>query len=444
VEETAPEMPPHTPWGASDEEWNDWRWHVRHRITLPGQLSRVLRLVEGEKKGIKECLKFLRMAITPYYASLMDPSDPSCAVRRQAVPTAQELQILPWEHPDSLAEEVDSPVLGLTHRYPDRVLLLVTDQCFTYCRHCTRRRLVGVTDRPASRERIEKAVRYIARTPAIRDVLVSGGDPLTLSDDRLELILKALRSIPHVEIIRIGTRAPAVLPQRVTESLCRMLTKYHPIWINLHFNHPKEITPEAKKACALLADAGIPLGNQSVLLRGVNDCPSIQKDLVHRLLAARVRPYYLYQCDLSPGLGHFRTSIRKGIEIIENLRGHTSGIGVATFVVDLPGGGGKVPVGPNYVISMSEDKVVFRNFEGVMTAYTETPGSSFHCPPGCTICGDKAEAAGVATLLGERLTLEPSGLERARRRRHWGKGEGEKAESFPLLERRYWTAPLKR
>lgn len=370
----------------TEEEWNDWQWQVAHRITTVEDLGRAIPLTAREKDDISRCLQTFRMAITPYYASLIDPEDPYCPIRRQAVPSARELHRSPADMVDPLHEDVDSPVPGLTHRYPDRVLLIATDQCSMYCRHCTRRRLVGVTDQPASRKQLEEGLAYIRAHPEVRDVVVSGGDALLVSDDRLEEILATLRGIPHVEIIRLGTRAPVVLPQRVTPALCRMIARYHPVWVNTHFNHPAELTPAARQACALLADAGIPLGNQSVLLRDVNDCPEVMKRLVRGLLMFRVRPYYLYQCDLSVGLEHFRVPVRKGIEIVEMLRGHTSGLAVPTYVVDAPGGGGKIPVGPQYLVSQSSNGVVLRNYQGRMFAYAE-PVDERGAGEVCRLCG---------------------------------------------------------
>ena len=277
------------------EEWNDWRWQMRNRIQDAETLSKVISLTSQESEGVSEALLSLRMAITPYFATLIDPDQPTCPIRKQAVPTHRELIRSPEDMADPLHEDADSPVLGLTHRYPDRVLMLITDQCAMYCRHCTRRRFAGHHDQPASKEQIDNCIEYIAKTPIVRDVLLSGGDPFVQSDERLEYIIRKLREIPHVEIIRIGTRTPVVMPMRITQDLCNMLKKYHPVWINVHFNHPQEITPEAQEACARLADAGIPLGNQSVLLKGINDCPHIMKKLVHELVRMRVRPYYIYQ-----------------------------------------------------------------------------------------------------------------------------------------------------
>lgn len=398
-----------------DEQWNDWHWQLSHRMTTVEELKGVIPLTQTEEAGIDHCLETMRMAVTPYYASIMDPNDPQCPIRKQAIPTSQELHVGEYDLRDPLHEDTDSPVPGLTHRYPDRVLLMVTDQCSMYCRHCTRRRMAGQTDQALPLERFEKALDYIRATPQIRDVVISGGDPLTLSDDRLEHIISNLRAIPHVEIIRIGTRTPVVLPMRITESLVQMLRKYHPIWINTHFNHPKELTSESQAALARLADGGIPLGNQSVLLKGINDCPNIMKKLVHGLVKNRVRPYYIYQCDLSTGIEHFRTSVSKGIEIIESLRGHTSGFAVPTYVVDAPGGGGKIPVSPQYLISMGPNKVVLRNYEGVITVYDEPNRLQENCQ--CEYCRAQTDSVGVMKLLNhQEHSLEPDNL--ARRHRH--------------------------
>jgi len=356
-----------------EEEWNDWHWQVKNRITDVETLQKVIDINDEEKKEIESSLNTLRMAITPYYASLMDYSDRDCPIRKQAVPTAKELNMGNADMEDPLHEDVDSPVPGLTHRYPDRVLLLITDQCSMYCRHCTRRRFAGVTDKSMPMNQIDKAVKYIKNNEKIRDVLLSGGDALLVSDDKLEKIIKKLRAIEHVEIIRIGTRTPVVMPQRITDGLVEMLKKYHPIYLNLQFNHPKEITETVQKAIEKLNYAGIPVGNQSVLLKGINDQPSIMKKLVQQLLYIRIKPYYLYQCDLSKGIEHFRTSVSKGIEIIESLRQHTTGMAVPTYVIDAPGGGGKIPVSPQYMVSQAENKVILRNYEGNIYAYTE-PG----------------------------------------------------------------------
>ena len=404
----------------SDEEWNDWHWQVKNRIETLEDLKKYVELTPEEEEGVKACLGTLRMAITPYYLSLIQPGDPRDPVRLQAIPTAKELHQADSDLLDPLHEDEDSPAPGLTHRYPDRCLLLITDQCSMYCRHCTRRRFAGQHDAGMPVDQVDQAIEYIRNTPVIRDVLLSGGDALLCSDERLEYIIAKLREIPHVEIVRIGSRTPVVLPQRITPELCNMLKKYHPIWLNTHFNHPNEITPEAAKACAMLADAGIPLGNQSVLLAGINDCVHVMKKLVNELVKIRVRPYYIYQCDLSMGLEHFRTPVSKGIEIIEALRGHTSGFCVPTFVVDAPGGGGKTPVMPQYVISQTPHKVILRNYEGVITTYTEPEHYEETCQ--CEYCKAeregkrKVELMGVAGLeRGQALSMEPANLERHKR-----------------------------
>jgi lysine 2,3-aminomutase len=351
------------------EEWNDWKWQVKNRIVSAEQLSKVIDISGKEQQEINACLKKFRMAITPYYSTLIDPDDINCPVRIQSIPSAKELIIQENDMSDPLGEERDSPVENIVHRYPDRVLFLLTHKCSMYCRHCTRRRMVGEEDFSISEETLDKAIEYIRNNKAIRDVLLSGGDPLIMTDIWLEHIIQRLREIPHVEIIRIGTRTPVVLPMRITDSLVDMLKKYHPIWINTHFNHPKEVTDIAVKACAKIVDAGIPLGNQSVLLKGVNDNAEILKELFIKLVKARVRPYYLYQCDIAQGIGHFRTEVETGIEIMQNIRGYISGYAVPTFVIDAPNGGGKIPIGPEYVISMENDKVTLRNYKGDIYYY---------------------------------------------------------------------------
>ncbi|MFI3297738.1 MAG: lysine 2,3-aminomutase, partial [bacterium] len=350
-----------------------------------------------------------------YYLALIDPNNPHCPIRKQSIPTGYEVIQTEADMLDPLHEDEDSPTPGLTHRYPDRVLFLITDMCSMYCRHCTRRRFAGQKDCDTTTDRIDKAIEYIAATPAVRDVVLSGGDALLVSDSRLESIIARLRAIPHVEIIRIGSRAPVVIPQRITDDLCEMLKKYHPIWLNTHFNHPDEVTPESIEACRKLADAGVPLGNQAVLLRDVNDSTLVMKHLMHKLVKMRVRPYYIYQCDLSMGLGHFRTPVSKGIEIIEALRGHTSGYAVPTFVVDAPGGGGKIPVMPNYVISQAPGKIVLRNYEGVITTYSE-PTNYTQSPEVYERYINELTEDGIETLLnGEKICIEPNQLKRKNR-----------------------------
>ena len=407
----------------TDEQWDDWKWQVKNRIETLEDLKKYISLTAEEEEGVKKTLSTLRMAITPYYLSLINPDDPNDPVRKQCIPTGLETHQASADLLDPLHEDEDSPTPGLTHRYPDRVLFLITDMCSMYCRHCTRRRFAGQTDNECGADRIEKALEYIEKTECVRDVLLSGGDALMVADKKLEYIISRLRAIPHVEIIRLGTRTPVVCPQRITPELCEMLKKYHPVWLNTHFNHPNEITPESSRACEMLANAGVPLGNQSVLLRGINDCVHVMKRLVQGLVKIRVRPYYIYQCDLSMGLEHFRTPVSKGIEIIEGLRGHTSGYCVPTFVVDAPGGGGKTPVMPQYVISQAPGKVVLRNFEGVITTYTEP--TEYHSECNCPDCqaarkkeqvaDDKAVDGVISLLEGERMNIEPKALKRHER-----------------------------
>jgi len=353
------------------EQWRDWKWQMQNRIKSVDQLMDIVELTHEEIEGINASLKKFRMAITPYYAMLMDPHNPECPVRKQAIPSPLELIPSLTDMIDPLAEDRDSPVPRITHRYPDRVLFLITDVCGSYCRHCTRRRYAGKTDKVATDREMDVAMDYISNTPAVRDVLLSGGDPLTISDERLEEVLIKLRKIDHVEIIRIGSRLPCTLPYRITDELCNMLRKYHPIYLNTHFNHPKEFTDDSIYALSKLVDSGIPVGNQTVLLRGVNDNISIMKNLCLDLMQARVRPYYIYQCDLSEGIEHFRTKVDKGIEIMEALRGHISGLAIPTYVIDAPGGGGKISISPQYLISEGDGKVVLRNYQGTISIYRE-------------------------------------------------------------------------
>ena len=408
------------------KQWMDWKWQVKNRITDVDTLAKVINLTDEEKEEIRNSMKYLRMAITPYYASLMDPDDPEDPVRKQAVPTSHELHITKDDMEDTVGETTDAPHEGLTHRYPDRVLFLLTDQCSMYCRHCCRRRIVGTTDHARSWEEIQEGIEYIRKTPQVRDVLLSGGDGLLVSDALLEKVIRELRKIKHVQIVRIGSRTPVVMPQRITPALVRMLRKYHPIWLNTHFNHPNEITPDSRRAVEMLVDAGIPVGNQSVLLKGVNDCPTIMKKLVQDLVYIRCRPYYIYQCDIAKGLEHFRTATAKGIEIIESLRGHTSGFAVPEFVIDAPTGGGKIPVGPQYLISMSDKRVILRNYEGGIFQFPEVEGDRVsRCPPGCKLCEthehleSKEGVAGV--LSGRKLCLIPEGTLREERREAYAK-----------------------
>ena len=355
-----------------DKTWNDWQWQVRNRIRNPQQLDTMIRLSDTERAALLRPEGKLPVAVTPYYMSLVAPDDDTQPLRRTVIPCAGELVRMPGESDDPLGEEHQSPVPGLVHRYPDRVLLLLSDFCSTYCRYCTRSRVVGHGRISPSRTRLEAALDYIRANPRVRDVLLSGGDPLTLGDERLEWILSRLRRLRHVEVIRIGTKVPAVLPQRITRKLVAMLRRYHPLWMSLHFTHPDECTPETHRACAMLADAGIPLGSQTVLLKGVNDNVPVMAELMHRLMRMRVRPYYLYQCDPISGSGHFRTPIAKGLDIIRGLRGFTSGYAVPTYVVDAPGGGGKIPLMPDYTLGHdATGDMLLKNYEGSVYRYPD-------------------------------------------------------------------------
>ena len=411
--------------------WLDWKWHVRNTIkTIEGfEKLTGIAFSQEQKVKLKKTIGYFPLSITPYYLSLIDienyQNDP---VFKQAFADVRELHFSKSEMKDPLSEDHDSPVPGITHRYPDRVLFLVSNVCAMYCRHCTRKRKVGDVDNIPSKHQIMQGLDYIRNTPQIRDVLLSGGDPFLLSDDYLDWILTELQAIPHIQIIRIGTRTPVVLPYRITEDLVSMLKKHHPIWLNTHFNHVHELTNSSRRALAMLADAGIPLGNQSVLLSEVNDCPRLMRELVHRLVKNRVRPYYLYQCDLSEGLSHFRTPVGKGIEIIESLIGHTSGFAIPTYVIDAPGGGGKIPVMPNYLISWNTNKVILRNYEGVITSYQEPDNyNNTFCDRDCANCyleldlkdGCEMNAIGIEKLLAdydEAIALVPSANERINRR----------------------------
>ncbi len=356
-----------------DTEWNDWRWQLKNRITTLEQLERHLPILTApERAGAILARSKLAMAITPYFFNLIDPDNENCPIRRQVIPRIEETQPTAWEMSDPCGEDSHSPVPGLVHRYPDRVLFLVTDRCAAYCRYCTRSRLVSNASGYDFHPDFDRQIEYIATHPAIRDVLLSGGDPLLFSDEKLEYLLSRLRAIPHLEFLRIGTRIPVFLPQRITAELCATLRQFHPLFISIHSNHPRELTTEVRDALGRLADAGIPLGNQSVLLRGVNDSVAVMKTHVQKLLRCRVRPYYIYQCDLIEGSSHLRASVRKGVEIMQGLRGHTTGYAVPQFVIDAPGGGGKVPINPEYVLSHNHERVVIRNFEGRVFEYPET------------------------------------------------------------------------
>ena len=395
-----------------DEKWNSWRWQLSNRINTVDEFEKVIKLTDSERKALSSAGLF-RVDITPYFISLIDPDDPSDPIRKQAVPTAREMVPFTSMMEDSLAEDRHSPVPGLVHRYPDRVLMLVTTQCATYCRYCTRSRIVGDPAATFSRSEFEMQLEYLKHTPQVRDVLLSGGDPLVLAPKILEEILQRLREIPHIEIVRIGSRVPVFLPMRVTEELTDMLQKYHPLWLNIHVNHPNEISAELAAAADRLTRAGIPLGNQAVLMAGVNDNVHIQRQLVQGLVRIRVRPYYLYQCDLVEGAGHFRTPVAKGIEIMEGLRGHTSGYAVHQYIVDAPGGGGKIPVSPNYMLSMSDHKIVLRNYEGYITTYEE-PVDYIPDMAAKYIDEKRPEPgqAGVMGLLdGQQMFIKPEGFD---------------------------------
>ncbi len=398
-----------------DDQWNDWRWQMSNRLNTIEEIETVIDLTESERNALRAGGIF-RVDITPYFASLIDPNDPHDPIRRQVIPTEEELEPFYGMMVDSLGEEAHSPVPGLVHRYPDRVLMLVTTQCASYCRYCTRSRIVGDPHAQFSSEDSERQLAYLREHTEVRDVLLSGGDPLTLAPAVLERLLASLREIEHIEVIRIGSRVPVFMPMRVDEKLTEMLQKFHPLWLNIHVNHPNEITVELAEAADRLTRAGIPLGNQSVLLAGINDCVNIQRQLVHDLVRIRVRPYYLYQCDLVAGAGHFRTPVAKGIEIIEGLRGHTSGYAVPTFVVDAPGGGGKIPVMPNYLISQGEHSVALRNYEGYLARYEEPKQYAGHNAETCSFCRAQVpatERSAVIDLLDGAITsIKPEGFDR--------------------------------
>src|SRR3989440_12082720 len=355
-----------------ESDWNNWRWQLQHRITSLEQLHRLMpSLTPEEYAGTKLANTKLALAITPYFFNLIDPADENCPIRRQVIPRLEETHAAPWEMSDPCGDDSHSPLPGLVHRYPDRVLFLVTDRCAAYCRYCTRSRLVSNASGYDFHPEFDRQIQYIRDHPEVRDVLLSGGDPLLFSDERLEYLLSRLRAIPHVEFLRIGTRIPIFLPQRITPELCAMLKQFHPLFISIHSNHPRELTTEVRDTLGRLADAGIPLGNQSVLLRHVNDDLTVMKAHVQKLLLCRVKPYYIYQCDLIAGSAHLRASVRQGLRIMEGLRGHTTGYAVPQYVIDAPGGGGKVPVNPDYILSRNGDRVVIRNFEGRIFEYPE-------------------------------------------------------------------------
>lgn len=364
-------------WGhVSTDQWHDWKWQLRNRITRPEQLEEYLELTDAERAGCAHAEKKLKLAITPYFFNLIDREDPDCPIRKQVIPRGDEIFVAPEELVDPVGEEGAMGVPGLVHRYPDRCLFLVTNVCAAYCRYCTRSRLVSGAQEYDFHPNYEGAIRYIETHPEIRDVLLSGGDPLMLSDRKIDQLLGRLRSIPHVEFIRIGSRIPVFLPQRITPDLQEILRRHGPIWISIHANHPKECTEELYQACERLSFAGVPIGNQSVLLRGVNDDLDTMRSLIHRLLMMRVRPYYIYQCDLITGSRHFRADFEKGIEIIRGLRGHTTGYAIPQFVIDAPGGGGKIPLNPEYVREITESEIVLQNFQGDIYRYPINPEAS--------------------------------------------------------------------
>ncbi len=411
--------------------WRDWRWQLRHAIKDIRTFEKLtgIKFENKERISIEETIAKFPLCITPYYLSLIDENDyNNDPIFRQSFPSPKELITYEYEMKDPLAEDKDSPVPGLVHRYPDRVLFHISNTCSMYCRHCTRKRKVGDKDSIPTKDEILNGIEYIRNTPVVRDVLLSGGDPFMLSENYIDWILTEIQKIPHVEVIRIGTRMPVVLPYRITDELIEVLKKHHPLWINTQFNHPREVTISSREALKKLADAGIPLGNQSVLLADINDCPRIMRELVHKLVQNRVRPYYLYQCDLSEGLSHFRTPIGKGIEILESLIGHTSGFAVPTYVVDAPGGGGKIPVMPNYLISWSTNKVILRNYEGVITSYKEPDQyEPIFCDRNCKECklqlhldeAKETHAIGIEKLLSDyddTISLIPQDTDRIERR----------------------------
>ncbi len=365
---------------ATAAEWSDWRWQMRHSVRTLAQLEQLLELTPEERAGCVETAEIFRMGISPYYFSLIDREHPFCPVRMQAIPTKAEARVRPGELLDPLGEDKTRPVPAIVHKYPDRVLFLALDTCSVYCRHCTRRRITKGGEAELDKEELRRGIEYVRAHPEVRDVLISGGDPFLLSEQRLEELLAPLREIPHVEMIRIGTRVPVCLPMRVTDALARTLRKHAPLFVVTHFNHPKEITPEAREACERLVDHGVPVENQAVLMRRVNSDARIIKELSHALLRMRVRPYYLHQMDVAQGLEHLRTPISKGVEILEQLRGHTTGLAVPHLAVDLPGGGGKVTLQPEYVVEHASEGTVFRNFKGERYVYPEPEETDCTCP----------------------------------------------------------------
>ncbi|MCE9626191.1 MAG: KamA family radical SAM protein [Deltaproteobacteria bacterium] len=391
-------------------DWDNWKWQLQHTISNPEQLAEILPLTEEAKERVRHTLPKYKFAVAPYYLSLVDPNNPECPIRLQSIPTEAELHIEAGEMDDPLAEDTDMPVPNVVHRYPDRVLVTITGVCSMYCRFCTRRRFVMDKEGHKERNEVDVICNYIGSHPEIRDVILSGGDALMMGTTMLVEIMSRIRAIPHVEILRIASKIPCVLPMRITDELVTTLKRFKPLYFMTHFNHPYELTPEAKIACERLVDGGIPVMNQSVLLRKINSDAAIMKKLMQELLALRVKPYYIYQCDLSEGIGHFRTPVGKGIEIIESLRGHTSGLAVPEFVIDVPGGGGKIPVAPHYLISQSDKKVVVRNYEGFISTYPQPTLTDCTCSTAKAVeTGPPSlHEHGVARLLHEdSISIEP-------------------------------------
>jgi len=393
--------------------WSDWKWQMGNRIRNTPQLLDFFPKLEN-KFVLSNVIKKYPLAITPYYASLINQLNDSDPIFAMCVPQIKELEDFDCLSEDPLEENEDMPVPGLVHRYPDRALVIVTTTCASYCRHCTRKRMAGTRECSISARRLQQVTDYLLAHPEISDVIVSGGDPLTMPTEAIEVVLSSLRSVESIQVIRIGTRVPVVLPMRITAELVEMLRKYHPLWINTHFNHPNELTPEAIAACSRLADAGIPLGNQTVLLRGVNDSPQIIEQLCRGLVHMRVRPYYLYQCDLVHGVEHFRTPLSRGIEIIEYMRGRVSGIAIPTFVVDAPHGGGKIPIMPNYIVSMSPTHTVLRNYEGLMVNYPEPKIKTLSTPQ--VELGQSVRTGVWELASGKASIIQPINLSRDKRR----------------------------
>lgn len=433
IQDSSPGLSPAAALAArQNPKWNDWRWQIRNRIRTYAELVDVFPALRAHS-GISRVAEKYPMAITPYYASLIKSADLSDPVFQIAVPQGQELYAPEFLHADPLEEEEDMPVPGLVHRYRDRALLMATTMCSMYCRHCTRKRVAGYQESCIDVSRLNEITAYLRAHPEIKDVVISGGDPMTMSTSLLERILAAVRSVASVDIIRIGTRVPVVLPQRITNELTQMLAKYHPLWINTHFNHPNEITPDSAAACARLANAGLPLGNQTVLLRGVNDTPQVMEELCRGLVKIRVRPYYLFQCDLVRGIEHFRTPISRGIEIMEYLRGRLSGLAIPTYVVDTPHGGGKIPVLPNYIVSSSPTHTVLRNFEGMIVNYPEPMTPMPRTPPSTVARSGSHGVWEVAA--GHSSAITPANSHRQKRRaaRKGAKTEGATHPEFSAL-----------